>query len=164
MKPTHQYEIFHLILKAGGFIVLDQPFLKDSYNIQSMKAVFIGKDLPPNSDDIKIKEWNSFINKSRKLIGVECYMEHIYDPSTCEIIGFMAFFNPDDNEVKTKHFRYWGKLRRTLERLPISKKVTDLDILQSEITGYLRYNVAPTKFLTIQTQISKIFKRYRHLK
>jgi hypothetical protein len=104
-------KIFNIILNQNGNIKLIKK-LSNAFNIDIIKAVAFDDnfDIKNNSTDY----WNAYILKKRLAIGVENYYETINNENNITI-GLMAFYDPQGNEIKTKHFHDWNILLRKIE-------------------------------------------------
>ena len=100
-------DILEFVTDRHGKVVLPKVLYPRSWRIARITAVNFYNEYGKNDD------WNKYVNKIRKAIGVESYCTWVKSKKH-NMIGILAFYDPEGNEIKMKHFKNWAKLLRDI--------------------------------------------------
>ncbi len=103
-----QVDVFNTVMNNNGELSFNKPLFINSLKIKKIRAV-------PFTEKIDIRtceenEWNEYVGRIHKAIGIESYCVWVHDLNNRDMIGIMAFYMPDNTEIKMKHFIKWREL------------------------------------------------------
>jgi len=115
MKKGAEHLLLDLVMKHGSSIELPKVLYKNTWQIKKITAVYFTEKYEDGKD--YVASWNAYVDKVFAAIGVETYCIWVRDETTQNMIGVLAFYNPQGEEIKMKHFKNWKPLFKATESL-----------------------------------------------
>jgi|GEM_PF-6359431 len=103
--------VLNYVMSNNGIMEFDKPLFD---MIKKIKGVWFNEQFDIEQDDPNSLLWNAYATRIQNASGTKHYCTWIHNDDF-NMVGILAFYDSDNNEIKMKYFEDWKKLRKKIK-------------------------------------------------